>query len=64
MSAEQTIARVEENLINTIIGKEQYLNELERRVEAGTNGPADLVTIAFLRVNLDELKNILEDLQS
>ena len=64
MTAEQTIARVEENLLNTIIGKEQFLNALENRIQAGTNGPTDLVTVAFLKVNLGELKAILADLQS
>ena len=62
------IQTVAQNLRNTIAGKEQMLAELVERKERGWfNSTSEIVstraTIEFLKVNVDELKRILADVE-
>lgn len=64
------IQTVVENLRNTIAGKEQMLEEYKKaRADIGY-GPGDLAqdaslfaTQEFLKINIDELKRILADVE-
>ena len=56
------------NLKNTIAGKEQMLAEkIERNEQGWFNSTSEIVanraTIEFLKVNIDELKRILADVE-
>lgn len=55
-----TIYQIRDNLKNTIAGKEQLLAEFESAtLRAGANLEAVFATKEFLKINIDELKNIL-----
>jgi hypothetical protein len=66
------IQTVAENLRNTIAGKEQMLALFKEKLEIGNyfkqeikvNQTAEKTTIKFLETNIDELKRILEDVES
>lgn len=59
------IQTVKENLQNTIAGKVKYLIELEYALTLATmaEGTALTATIAFLKINIAELKRILQDVE-
>lgn len=59
----QTIA---ENLRNTIAGKENALEEYRKARELATMAEASAMyaTAEFLRINIDELKRILADVEA
>ena len=62
------IYTVRDNLKNTIAGKEQMLAEkIERNEQGWFNSTSEIVanraTIEFLKVNIDELKKILADVE-
>ncbi len=64
------IYTVRDNLINTIKGKEAYLEEVRKARAENGYGPGDLAqdaalfaTQEFLKTNLDELYGILNDVQ-
>lgn len=59
------IQTVAENLRNTIAGKEYMLQELQgmKFNEIGKNLAND-ATIEFLKINIDELKRILADVET
>ena len=61
---EMNISTVAENLRNTISGKEYMLQELQgmKFNEIGKNLAND-ATIEFLKVNIDELRRILQDVE-
>ena len=57
----QTVAQ---NLRNTIAGKEEMLAEFESTtLRAGANLEAVFATKEFLKINIDELKRILADVE-
>ena len=61
-----TIYQVRDNLIRTIEGKEKLLSQLEPRRDisrAVGDQMAMVATIEFLKINLDELYGILNDVQ-
>ena len=67
------IETVAQNLRNTIAGKESALGEYQKRrwkllqlegAGAASEAHAVYATIEFLRINIDELKRILEDIES
>lgn len=62
------IQTVADNLRNTIAGKEQMLADMVERNEHGWfKSTSEIVstraTIEFLKVNIDELKRILQDVE-
>ena len=62
------IYNVRDNLKNTIAGKEKMLADLVERNEHGWfNSTSEIVstraTIEFLKLNIDELKKILADVE-
>ena len=63
-----TIYTVRDNLKNTIAGKEQMLAEkIDRNEHGWFNSTSEIVstraTIEFLKINIDELKKILADVE-
>ena len=63
-----SIYTVRDNLKNTIAGKEQMLAEkIERNEQGWFNSTSEIVanraTIEFLKINIDELKKILADVE-
>jgi hypothetical protein len=58
----QTVAT---NLRNTIAGKEQMLAEYQeaRKLATMAEDSALYATVSFLKVNIDELKRILQDVE-
>ena len=59
------IQTVAENLRNTIAGKEYMLQELQgMKVNDIAKNLANDTTIKFLEVNIDELKRILQDVET
>jgi hypothetical protein len=62
------IQTVAENLRNTIAGKEQYLEAIQKeRTFVGLRDGEDIAlktTAQFLKINIDELKRILQDVES
>lgn len=60
------IYTVRDNLLQTIAGKEKLLSQLESRRDiprAAGDQMAMVATIEFLKINLDELYGILNDVQ-
>ena len=64
------IHTVAENLRNTIAGKEKMLEEVRQARADNGYGPGDIAqdaslfaTQEFLKVNIDELKRILQDVE-
>lgn len=59
------IQTVAENLRNTIAGKEKYLKTLESDLIVGdyVNRTVTATTIELLKINIDELKGILRDIE-
>jgi len=61
------IQTVAENLRNTIAGKEQYLEAIQKeRTFVGLRDGEDIAlrtTAQFLAINIDELKSILGDVE-
>ena len=58
------IQTVADNLRATIAGKEQMLAEFESTtLRAGANLEAVYATKEFLKINIDELKRILQDVE-
>ena len=58
----QTVAT---NLRNTIAGKEKYLSEVyEQRKVSNGDDIVSFVTAQMLEFNIDELKRILQDVES
>ena len=61
------IQTVAENLRNTIAGKEQYLEAIQKeRTFVGLRDGEDIAlrtTAQFLEINIDELKRILQDVE-
>lgn len=57
------IHEVQENLRNAIAGKEQMLAEYQeaRKLATMAEDAALYATVSFLKVNIDELKRILQD---
>ena len=61
------IYTVRDNLLKTIAGKEKLLSQLEPRrniPRAAGDQMAMVATIEFLKINLDELYGILNDVQA
>jgi hypothetical protein len=60
------IHTVRDNLKNTIAGKVKHEAELEYALTLATSGErmALTATLAYLQVNIGELKRILKDVQS
>ena len=61
------INTVAANLRNTIAGKEKLLDTLEKRASierASIDQIAFLATVNFLKVNIDELRRILADVDA
>lgn len=61
-----TIYKIAENLKNTIAGKEAYMAELQKKhIKAfdSANAAAISATIEFLKININELKVILFDVE-
>jgi hypothetical protein len=56
------IHKVRENLVNTIRGKEAYLAQMEKDIVT-YNQTVNYAVAKFLRVNIDELKTILADVE-
>lgn len=56
------IYTVRDNLKNTIAGKEKHLAQMERDIVA-YNQTVNHTVAKFLRINLDELRNILADVE-
>ena len=56
------IYTVRDNLKNTIAGKEAYLGQMERDIVA-YNQTVNYTVAKFLRINIDELKKILADVE-
>lgn len=56
------IYTVRDNLKNTIAGKEAYLAQMEQDIVA-YNQTVNYAVAKFLRINLDELRNILADVE-
>ena len=62
-----TIQTVANNLRNTIAGKEKLLGELRARTGVKRDSVDHIVFVAsieFLKVNINELKQILKDVES
>ena len=59
------IQTVAENLRNTIAGKEKMLADYQevRKLAARGEDMAVYATVSFLKVNIAELKRILQDLE-
>jgi hypothetical protein len=59
------IQTVAENLRKTIAGKEQHLKTLNGDLIAGdyVDRTVTKTTIEFLKINIDELKRILQDVE-
>jgi len=60
------IYTVRDNLINTIKGKEAYLVKMQTKAikaEDNANMAAAFATIEFLKININELKVILFDVE-
>ena len=59
------IYTVRDNLRNTIAGKEQHLKTLNGDLVAGdyVDRTVTKTTIEFLKLNIDELKRILQDVE-
>ena len=59
------IQTVAENLRNTIAGKEKMLADYQevRKLAARGEDMALYATVSFLKVNIDELKRILQDVE-
>ena len=59
------IQTVADNLRNTIAGKEQYLESVqeEYKTSVGVDRAVLHSTQAFLAININELKRILQDLE-
>lgn len=61
------IQTVAENLRNTIAGKEQYLEAIQKeRTFVGLRDGEDIAlktTAQFLKINIDELKRILQNVE-
>ena len=61
------IQTVAENLRNTIVGKEAMLSSHQAYLRsAGTSGGENMAihaTVEFLKVNINELKRILQDVE-
>lgn len=60
------INTVAENLRNTIKGKEDYLVKMQTKAikaEDNANMAAAFATIEFLKININELKVILHDVE-
>ena len=64
------IQTVAENLRNTIAGKEKMLEEVRQARADNGYGPGDIAqdaslfaTQEFLKVNIDELRRILQDVE-
>lgn len=59
------ISTVAENLRNTIAGKEKMLAATQENYRLSTmaEGMALTATIEFLKINIDELKRILQDVE-
>ena len=59
------ISTVAENLRNTIAGKVKHQVELEYALTLATTGErmALIATLEYLKVNIDELKRILADVE-
>lgn len=60
------IETIAENLRNTIAGKEKLLANTQRalRLSTSAEGIARSATIGFLKINIAELKNILQDVEN
>lgn len=61
-----TIYKIAENLKNTIAGKEAYMAELQKKhIKAfeSVDAAAISATIEFLKININELKVILFDVE-
>ncbi len=60
------IFKVRENIKNTIKGKQEYLKTLECDLVVGdvVSATATRATVAFLKVNIDELNRILQDVET
>ena len=61
-----SIYTVRDNLKNTIAGKEAYLEVMQKKAikaEDNANMAAAFATIEFLKINIDELKKILADVE-
>ena len=60
------ISTVAENLRNTIAGKVKHQVELEYALTLATTGErmALIATLKYLKVNIDELKRILADVEA
>jgi len=62
------IYTVRDNLKNTIAGKEAMLSSHSKYLQsAGTSGAENMAihaTVEFLKVNIDELKRILQDVEA
>ena len=62
-----TIYTIQKNLENTIAGKEAYLAKMQIKAikaEDNANMAAAFATIEFLKININELKVILNDVNS
>jgi len=60
------IKTVADNLRNTIAGKEQMLAQIKEdlpKITDHTTHHVSFVTSEFLKVNIDELKRILQDVE-
>jgi hypothetical protein len=63
------IQTVAQNLLNTIAGKEQALAEYNKVLNIYIDPVADgermaiVATVEFLKINIDELKRILRDVE-
>lgn len=60
------IYTVRDNLKNTIAGKEQMLADYQeaRKLASRDEDAALYATVSFLKVNIDELRRILQDVES
>lgn len=62
-----TIYTIQKNLQNTIAGKEAYLAKMQIKAikaEDNANMAAAFATIEFLKININELKVILNDVNT
>ena len=59
------IQTVAENLRNTIAGKEKMLADYQevRKLAARGEDMALYATVSFLKVNIDELRRVLQDVE-
>ena len=58
------IQTVRDNLKNTIAGKEQMLAQMEdTKLRGGANLAVIHVSKTFLKMNIDELRRILQDIE-